>query len=248
MVTRNRAVTKDHEAYQSLRNEILNNKYLPGEALREEELCLQMNITRTPLRLALRRLEQEQLVTNEPFCGCRIREVTTEELEPLFDIREVMEGLAARYVAARNNAQDIAVLRHIAENCDKAQKDQQWLSYFEHDKTFHRKLIEQAGNFKLTEIMEVYDFQLRTFSLHHRYLLHVVKELSARAQEFRRNHRDLVDALESGNAALAEEKFRHHVRGSKEMIMAACRHWRESQNSTPPLPKISGRQFNNAKN
>lgn len=230
MVTRNRAVTKDQETYQSLRNEILNNKYLPGEALREEELCLQMNITRTPLRLALRRLEQEQLVTNEPFCGCRIREVTTEELNPLFDMREVLEGLAARYVATMNNASDIAVLRDIAESCDEAEQNQQWLPYFELDKAFHRKLIELAGNFKLSEIMEVYDFQLRTFSLHHRYLLYVVKQLSARAQELGRNHRDLVDALESGNPALSEEKFRNHVRGSKETVMTACRQWQESQN------------------
>jgi len=111
MVTRNRAVTKDHEVYQSLRVGILTNKYSPGEALREEDLCAQMNITRTPLRLALRRLEQEQLVTNEPFRGCRVREVTTDELEPLFDVREVLEGLAARNVAIKKDAAGLAVLR-----------------------------------------------------------------------------------------------------------------------------------------
>lgn len=228
---RTRAITKDHEIYSSLRSHILNNKYSPGQALREEELCRQMNTTRTPLRLALRRLAQEQLVTNEPFCGCHVREITMEEFGPLFDIREVLEGLAARNVAVKNDAASIAALRDIAKDCDKMQKDQQWLSYFEHDKIFHRKLIEQAGNFKLTEIMEVCDFQLGTFSLHTRYLLHVVKQISDRAHEFRRNHSDLVDVLESGDGALAEEKFRSHVCGSKEVVMTAYRQWQESNNN-----------------
>lgn len=223
MVTRNRTVTKDHEIYQSLRLGILNSKYSPGEPLREEELCEQMNITRTPLRLALRRLEHEHLVINEPFRGCRVREVMAEELEPLFDIREVMEGLAARNVAKKKDTQGIAVLRAIAEECDEAERNQQWPAFFEQDKAFHRELVEQAGNFKLAEIMEIYDFQLRTFSLHHRYLLHVVKQLAARAQELRRNHRDLVDVLESGDAQWAEEKFRNHVRVSKQIVMTACR-------------------------
>lgn len=202
---------------------ILNSKYSPGEALREEDLCEQMNITRTPLRLALRRLEHEQLVVNEPFRGCRVREVTAEELVSLFDIREVMEGLAARNVAQKKDAARIAIMRTIAESCDEAERSQQWPSFFEQDKSFHRELVKQAGNFKLAEIMEIYDFQIRTFTLHHRYLLHVVKQLAARAQELRHNHRELVDVLETGDAQWAEEKFRNHVQVSKQIVMTACR-------------------------
>ena len=76
--TRTKSDTKDAQVYQYLRRRILRHSLRPGERLREEELCRQLKVTRTPLRLALRRLEHEKLVVGEPFCGCRVREVPTQ--------------------------------------------------------------------------------------------------------------------------------------------------------------------------
>jgi DNA-binding GntR family transcriptional regulator len=219
--TRARATTKDNEVYLSLREGILRNDFHPGEALREEELCRQMNITRTPLRLALRRLEQEQLIIGEPYRGCRVRGVTRDELEPLFDIREVLEGLAARNVTTKGSRSGLATLRSLASGCDAAASAEQWPSFFQQDKNFHRELIQQSGNAKLAEVMEVYDFQLRTFLLHHRYLLYVVAQLTEQAGELKHNHEKLVGVLESGDAGEAERQFRQHVRRSKVIVLNA---------------------------
>ena len=217
--------TKDQEVYQYLRERILHNSFRPGERLREEELCRKLHVTRTPLRLALRRLEHERLIVGEPYRGCHVREVHSEEIGPLFDMREVLEGLAARNVTLEGNAKTLAVLREIAEACDEAEENEDWMRFFGQDKNFHWELVQRSNNEKLAEVIEVYSFQLRTFSLHDRYLLHVVEQLRARAQELKHNHRALVAAMAAGDADAAEAKMRRHIRDAKEIVMDAWAQW-----------------------
>lgn len=228
MATRTRAVTKDHEVYQILRTGILTNKYSPGEALREEELCQQMNITRTPLRLALRRLEQERLVVGEPYRGCRVREINQEEIGPLFDLREVLEGLAARNVAIASNEATLARLEQLAAVCDAAAEAEKWQDYFEADKHLHWALVENGENRPLVEVLEVYNFQLKTFMLHQHYLLNIVEQLRLRSKEMANVHSNLVRAMRNGPDE-AEVQARAHVRGGKEIVLKACSLWNKSQ-------------------
>lgn len=221
--------TKDNEVYQHLRERILRNTFRPGERLREEELCRQLNVTRTPLRLALRRLEHERLVTGEPYRGCRVREVHREEVGPLFDMREMLEGLAARNVAEKADARALKVLSEMAQACDEAGHREEWTRYFEWDRKLHWEIVQRAANETLVEVMEVCNFQLRTFALHDRYLLLVVEQLRARASELEHNHRELVETLASGNPGAAEAKMRAHIRLSKEIVMQACSRWHEQE-------------------
>lgn len=221
--------TKDQEVYQQLRERILRNSFRPGERLREQELCRQLNVTRTPLRLALRRLEHERLIVGEAYRGCRVREVRSEEIEPLFDMREVLEGLAARNVALAGETKTLARLQEMALACDQAEQNEQWMQFFEHDKTFHSELIRRSNNDKLIEVIEVNNFQLRTFALHDRYLLHVVEQLRARAHELVYNHRSLAEALSSGDAEAAESKMRAHIRDARQVVMQAWAQWQTAQ-------------------
>ncbi len=223
------AQTKDQEVYLYLRERILHNRFRPGERLREEELCRQLNVTRTPLRSALRRLEHERLIVGEPYRGCRVREVRREEIGPLFDMREVLEGLAARNVALQGDASALEALHEMAQKCDEAEENEDWMRFFGQDKDFHWELVQRSNNEKLVEVVEVYSFQLRTFALHDRYLLHVVEQLRARAQELKHNHRDLVAVMATGDGAQAEAKMRRHIRDAREIVINAWAQWQSTQ-------------------
>lgn len=226
--------TKDQEVYQYLREKILHNRFRPGERLREEELCRQLNVTRTPLRSALRRLEHERLIVGEPYRGCRVREVRGEEIGPLFDMREVLEGLAARNIALEGDAATLQVLGEMARQCDGAEGSEDWMRFFEHDKDFHWELVQRSNNEKLVEVVEVYSFQLRTFALHDKYLLHVVEQLRARAHELQHNHRGLVEAMASRDAEQAEAKMRRHIRQAKQIVLNAWAQWQSAQATEAP--------------
>ncbi len=225
------AQTKDQEVYLYLRERILHNRFRPGERLREEELCRQLNVTRTPLRSALRRLEHERLIVGEPYRGCRVREVRREEIGPLFDMREVLEGLAARNIALERDAAALAALHEMAQKCDESEENEDWMRFFPQDKDFHWELVQRSNNEKLVEVIEVYSFQLRTFALHDRYLLHVVEQLRARAQELKHNHRDLVAVMAAGDADEAEAKMRRHIRDAKEIVINAWAQWQSTQST-----------------
>ncbi len=217
--------TKDSEVYEYLRGRILNHQLRPGERLREEALCRELKVTRTPVRSALRRLEHERLIVGEPYCGVRVREVKSEEIGPLFDLREVLEGLAARNVAASGIETGIDKLSTLARHCDEAEQSEDWAEFFACDKAFHGELMQQSGNEKLMEVMEVSDFQLRTFSFHDQYLTYVVQQLRERREELKNQHQKLVGVLRSGDAQTAEDALRLHVRNSKQFVLAAWENW-----------------------
>ena len=228
---RMRENTKDSEVYDFLRARIMRNELRPGERLREEQLCRELGVTRTPLRLALRRLEHERLVVGEPFRGVHVREVQSDEIAPLFDMREVLEGLAARNVALAGDAEVLASLQALAEQCDALGQSEKWPQFFAADKAFHGELVQRARNDKLREVMEVYNFQLRTFSFHDRYLLYVVAQLQSDgfATHLAAQHQELVQFLKAGDSTGAEEAFRTHVRGSKQLVLNACERWQSEQ-------------------
>ena len=91
----------DHKAYLILKNMIISRKLLPGDKIPQEKLARDLGISRTPLVSALKYLEKEKLVEAIPRRGFYVRLFTKEEMISIFELREVLEGLAARR-AARN--------------------------------------------------------------------------------------------------------------------------------------------------
>ena len=91
----------DQKVYLILRNMIVNRKLLPGDKIPQEKLAQDLGISRTPLVSALKYLEKEKLVEAIPRRGFYVRLFSKEEMISIFELREVLEGLAARR-AARN--------------------------------------------------------------------------------------------------------------------------------------------------
>jgi GntR family transcriptional regulator, trigonelline degradation regulator len=108
-VVRN-TVTLRQQVLEVLRNGILSFQFKPGDRLIERELCEMTGVSRTSVREALRHLESEGLVQNLPNKGPMVATVTGDEAREIFEVRRVLEGLAARLFAERAGAAERAAL------------------------------------------------------------------------------------------------------------------------------------------
>lgn len=134
------------EVVDVLRNRICEGQYSPGSPIRQEQLAAELNVSRTPLREALRMLEREGLVEMAPGRGTRVISVDLPSLLAAYELREAIDGVAAR-LAAQNTSRScsrqlapILVAQEIALD--------PWMpaAYTTANVAFHRTIIEASGN------------------------------------------------------------------------------------------------------
>src|SRR4051794_38191710 len=111
-----RAVNSSQLASDLIREAILDGELVAGERLKEDDLARRLDVSRTPVREALRRLQAEGLVVVEPQRGATVRAYAREELDDMYRLRAVLEGYAARRAAERIAADDLDALR---KSCDR---------------------------------------------------------------------------------------------------------------------------------
>ena len=212
-----RKETKDTEVYQQLRRWILDGNIRPGERLIEQDLCDRFALTRTPLRAALARLCQDHLLVNEPYRGCVLRQLDENELGEAFDLREVLEGLAARIVSEHALDEQLEALAGLALEADRSAQEQDWATYFKLDNTFHSSLIKASGNSQLIDLLEIKHFQIGTAILPVQLSLAHSLNQNARA----RNHRPVMEAIISRDPVMAEVSARDHIIQAKTLVLNA---------------------------
>src|SRR5580704_9622756 len=104
-----------------LRHMIQSGELGMGQRLKQLHLARRLNASQTPIREAMRTLEQEGWLVSEFGHGARVRELTPQSIEELYEMREVLEGFMARKAAATLDAEQIATLRKLAQAADQAE-------------------------------------------------------------------------------------------------------------------------------
>jgi DNA-binding GntR family transcriptional regulator len=145
--------------YRELRRLIIEGVYSPGARLIEERLAADFGVSRTPVRQALARVAAEGLARIYPNRGAVVRSFTRDDLVQNFDLRAVLEGLAAHQAASRIDAGQIATLERAAAALEAAPQ-QPFASHSEevrylvqHNHTFHSTIIAASGNQRLADIL-----------------------------------------------------------------------------------------------
>lgn len=191
-----------------LRTAIFTGDIKPGDRLVENNIATAMGVSRTPVREALRQLESEGLAVNIPRKGTVVRGICIEDAIEIYDIREVLEGLAVRGACLHISRIDIRELKEIIENMKKLIDNNEEKEYVEVHNRFNRIILDACHNKRLISQMEyIYEYlqSLRKISL----------MTKARKLEALKEHIEIVDAIEIGNEELAEERARAHVRRAK---------------------------------
>jgi DNA-binding GntR family transcriptional regulator len=186
----------------------------PGHKISEPELARTYGISRGPLREAMRRLESLRLVERKPHVGARVVKLTVKELIEIYHVRESLEGMACRLAAMHMPDEEIANLRALLDEHEESIKELDGRSYFqkEGDLDFHYRIVRGSKNEKLHELLGSDLYHLVRM---YRYQFSVSKSRPKRALK---EHRQIVDAIESRDPELAEMLMRRHISAARQNI------------------------------
>ena len=199
------------QVFEKLENDIIQGVYPRGEILTELKLVDQLGVSRTPIRDALRRLEQERLI-EDTGKGSRVVGITEEDLEDIMNIRQRIEGLAAYYAAKNLTPEGLAELTRIVDlqdfYYDKGDAEQ----LRQVDEQFHDLICYLS---KRTVIMDT------LIPLHRktRRYRRISMEDWSRTVNTRKEHKAIFDAMASGDADLAESLMAKHIENAKKHML-----------------------------
>ena len=188
---------------------ILSGELAPGEKLTEMALAARLGVSRGPLREAFRMLEEAGLVRTEKNRGVFVRDIPIEEAVEIFDLRAAMDELVGRRLAENITAAQLKEIRSLVDQMEQAVKAKDARHYHLLNLQFHDRLVELAGNGKLTAI---YRKLIKELSLFRRLNLADGWLLPISANE----HRQIVKAIASGDPEIAGRAMFDHVIESKE--------------------------------
>ena len=194
---------------QEIERSILQGEYAPGSKLIEATLAQKMGVSRGPVREAFRMLEEAGLVRNEKNRGVFVRDIPIDEAVEIFDLRAAMDELVGRKLAKEITPPQLKELKGLVDAMEKAVKAEDAYNYHLLNLKFHDRLVEMAGNSKLTAI---YRKLIKELSLFRRLNLADGWLLPISANE----HRQIIKAIASGNPEAAGKAMFDHVIESKE--------------------------------
>lgn len=203
-------------AYRMLRDRIFSGEFPAGARLRERQLCAELEVSRTPVREALRRLEAEGLVQIEPRRGGVVRGIDVDEAAEIFALGTVIESFAARTAAEKATPAALEELRGLLAEMTEVLGDGGEACrprYMKLDNAFHRCIAEMCQSRRLVAALrQVVGVPALT---------RVIRRYSAdQLRQSYEQHCSLVDAIAAGDADLAESVMRAHILAGRNIALA----------------------------
>lgn len=206
------------KAYGAIKQLIVGGELPPGTQLKIEALSRRLGVSSSPIREALRRLENERWVETIPFRGAFVRLLDEGELVELYEFREIIELAALSKLMRRRgpracNAPDrLNALRAVVGELENAIRAGDAIGYLRADTQFHQTIVDLAGNRRLSDLFRTLVEQGRSF------MLGRTPEAMARYKEGRDQHAELLDLIVAENRREAVRLLRRHLRVSLHAI------------------------------
>lgn len=141
------------DVYEQILSAIVTGQISPGERLIQEKIASEINISRTPVREALLRLEQEGVLEMQGRKGFAIRRMSEDEVVQVYGAREAIEGYAAFWLAANRSAERLSTIQEKV-NKERAEQTDDVELEFRLNKDIHQTIVEQTGNKVLLDLFE----------------------------------------------------------------------------------------------
>lgn len=199
------------QAYYRIRELIVSLELAPGSLISERKLMERFELGRTPVREALRTLARERLVEVYPRRGMFVSGIDVGDLAGLSEVRAVLESDAAGLAAARATDDDREVIAALLAELDEAGGANGERKLIDLDQRIHRHIYHCTHNhFLEATLNEYYVLTLRIWFL--------ALDRVARLEDAVQEHRELLEAISSGDPARAENAMRRHVTGFEQAI------------------------------
>ena len=195
--------------FQTLRSAILRGDLKPGERLMELQLASKLGVSRTPIREAIRMLEQEGLAITIPRRGAEVAKMTEKDMGDILQIRRALEELAVVLVCDKITEEDVKELRTAVQNFEEKTKGDNVVEIAQADVALHETVYRIADNPKLVQLLG--DIREQMF----RYRAEYLKDRSIYPILIQ-EHKDMVDALEKRNKELVVKITMKHLYNQQE--------------------------------
>lgn len=224
-------LTKKQQAYEHIRNGILNGKYPSQYRIREEHLARELKVSRGPLREAISQLASEGLLEKVPGLGVYVRQNGNEEISELYEIREALESFAADRAAQNMSDDDVVELdricneMHSIANSFQASPSeslarQQRLRWLKADLAFHNLIVHNAKNGRIEKIMEEFRVMSQTFrNKQHDPTVNDARAYLSNLAWAWRDHKRILRALQRRDSQAAHMWMSVHIRRARKRIM-----------------------------
>lgn len=206
--------TAGGKAYARIRGSILSGEFSPGARLKEEELTTLCEVSRTPVREALRRLALEGLVVVTPNAGAQVSAVSAAELAEIYALRAMIEAHAAERAAGLIGAHALQRLSELAGQMERsltfdgAEFDKEFLAA---NAEFHRIILDAALSSRLSAMAAL----VTELPLSQRTLAQYSPQDLTRSMS---HHRELIDALQARDGAWAAAVMKSHIHAAYQAL------------------------------
>jgi DNA-binding GntR family transcriptional regulator len=205
-------MTMKHQIYQILKKEICDGNYRPGQWLQEKELAEKMNVSRSPVREALKQLVDEGLAIEYPNKGVFVKEFSSKDIEETYDVRIMLESYAIKNSTKIITSININELMDILQNLIDCYEKNNISKYIEYDTQLHEYIVRLGGNSLVSDIYRRIYSQVQQFRI---YSLTTKKRFDNSIIE----HRNIVENLITSNWKEADRINRVHLSLAKEEII-----------------------------
>ena len=202
--------------FNTLREAILKGELKPGERLMELQLASKLGVSRTPIREAIRMLEQEGLAVTMPRKGAEVAKMTLKDMEDVLEVREALDELAAKIACKKISDDELANLKTIKDEFKRSMDSGDVKKIAEEDVKFHDAIYEATNNAKLVSMMNNIREQM------YRYRLEYIKDADKR-QILVVEHDYILKAIRSRHVAEAKKAIREHIDNQENSIIRQIR-------------------------
>lgn len=199
------------KVFHKLQEDILSGKYAMDEELKEKTIGDELGVSRTPVREALRQLELQGLVTITPNKGAHVVGFSKQDLNDIYEIRSVLEGLCAKWAALKATDEQIEELEEIVYLTEFHVSKGHCEQVFELDNKFHEKLYEASGSKVLRSVLSDY----------HHYVQRVRRttlKSRERSEKSNEEHRMIAEAVREHDSEKAQLLANQHIMRTMENI------------------------------
>ena len=191
--------------YEEVRQAIIELRLKPGEPLREATMAEQLGVSKTPVREALARLEQEGLVETTSFKGAVVSGYSSEDLKEIYELRELLEGAAARAAATSASEETLTRLAALVAESRELHARDDLAGLAALLGAFDLLIYEQVANERIRALIE-------NLKAHLARIGRLTEEIPGRVKASVQEHAAIVDAIAAHDADGAERSMRIHIR------------------------------------
>lgn len=197
--------------FQTLRKAILRGELKPGERLMEIALANKLGVSRTPVREAIRMLEQEGLVIMIPRKGAQVAQITMKDLNDVLEVRMGLEELAMQFACKRITPEQVAELRRALLEIERLLATDDVTALAQVDVDFHDIIYRATDNRRLNQIINNVREQM------YRYRVEYLKDSRIRGTLLQ-EHREIYQAVAARDTEKARAYIRQHIMNQQQSI------------------------------